>query len=301
MTTRYPASETDPSGQNVETDNADLNKAVSVRLPQASDPCQASVINAPAKELRDRLALVEAGVVWHDGATNAPVNTQPITLQISELIPGVQTVVKPGTYDNASIVTKCDGLYSATPKMVTEVAPSRINLGATGQTGPDREICLQCANSANKLDIGGGFRGASDCLVAVKGSVSATSDVSAGGNISATGDIGAGGKVTATGKVRAPNIPAIITGYFTSSTSKWTVMADGVVISTTRQLIDDVRDDIIAWCNTNGFTGSGFTLFFGGNPTADTTSGDAAYKPGVPSSTNLPSSAKSFVFVSYPA
>ena len=65
MTTRYPASETDPSGQNVETDNADLDNAVSVRLPQASDPCQASVINAPAKELRDRLALVEANLIWN--------------------------------------------------------------------------------------------------------------------------------------------------------------------------------------------------------------------------------------------
>ena len=65
MTVRYPTSATDPSGADVETDNASLDNVPAVRLPQASDPCQADVLNAPAKQLLDRLALVEANLLWN--------------------------------------------------------------------------------------------------------------------------------------------------------------------------------------------------------------------------------------------
>lgn len=90
MTTRYPADETDIHGDAVEENNADLSNPVAVRLPQASDPCQADVINAPAKQLRDRLALTESGVAWMSGHGR----TNNGTFRVVEPSEGSATVVE---------------------------------------------------------------------------------------------------------------------------------------------------------------------------------------------------------------
>ena len=84
MTHRYPEDVNDPTGTNVETNNALLvddegNRVLpAVRVPQDSDPCCAEVINAPAKQLRDRLALLESKVPLLDEA--AAVNGGDLNL-----------------------------------------------------------------------------------------------------------------------------------------------------------------------------------------------------------------------------
>lgn len=84
MTHRYPEDVNDAAGTNVETNNARLvddegNRVLpAVRVPQDSDPCCAEVINAPAKQLRDRLALLESKVPLLDEA--AAVNGGDLNL-----------------------------------------------------------------------------------------------------------------------------------------------------------------------------------------------------------------------------
>lgn len=291
MTVRYPASETDPTGTSVETDNAALSNPPSVRLPQASDPCQADLLNAPAKELRDRLALVEAGAVWHAGATDAPANTQQIklVLDIGGDVPFAETTLGLGGY---AFECKYNNYNQATPLMKTNVEPGEIKL-IKGPAGTTRGVLLEASLEA--LNISSLLRGA--CSVGIIGSLTATS-------LSATGDIGAGGKVTATGKVRAPNIPAIITGAYDVSTSKWSVIADGTLISTARSSYADVWDDIVSWCNTNGIGTTGFTVWFtNASPTSGAsalTGSGCAYLAGAPIATSIPADAKAFVFVGYP-
>lgn len=94
MTVRYPTSATDPSGADVETDNASLDNVPAVRLPQASDPCQADVLNAPAKQLLDRLALVENNVLWNANGSQSRTQSSEITV-FGQSIP-VEFSIQPG-------------------------------------------------------------------------------------------------------------------------------------------------------------------------------------------------------------
>lgn len=95
MTHRYPEDVNDAAGTNVETNNARLvddegNRVLpAVRVPQDSDPCCAEVINAPAKQLRDRLALLESKVPLLDEA--AAVNDGSLAL-LGNVIVGGQVV-----------------------------------------------------------------------------------------------------------------------------------------------------------------------------------------------------------------
>lgn len=292
MTTRYPASETDPTGADVETDNASLSNSPSVRLPQASDPCQADILNAPAKELRDRLALVEAGCVWHEGATNAPVNAQQIKLK---LMAGdavfAETRLGLGGY---SFSCKYNNYNQTNPYVETEITPASIKLIC----GPSYQRGVQISASRETLYIASVL--ASNCTVQITGELTASSNISAGGNISSGGNVSAEGNISASAKAKAKNLPAHIIGYYSSSSGKWHVIADGATISSSRSTWADVVSDIISWCDSNGFTGYGYTLYFSADPTDLTAIGNSALKPGGPNAESIPVTAKAFVFYIWP-
>ncbi len=98
MTHRYPEDVNDPTGTNVETNNALLvddegNRVLpAVRVPQDSDPCCAEVINAPAKQLRDRLALLESKVPLLDEAAKTNIGDLAIGGNFSAGCPIVDTL-----------------------------------------------------------------------------------------------------------------------------------------------------------------------------------------------------------------
>lgn len=123
MTHRYPEDVNDPTGTNVETNNARLvddegNRVLpAVRVPQDSDPCCAEVINAPAKQLRDRLALLESKVPLLDEA--AAVNDGSLAL-LGNVIVGGQ-VVETLTPEDFS------GGEGISPKMAELVGPPNLD------------------------------------------------------------------------------------------------------------------------------------------------------------------------------
>lgn len=98
MTHRYPEDVNDAAGTNVETNNARLvddegNRVLpAVRVPQDSDPCCAEVINAPAKQLRDRLALLESKVPLLDEAAKTNIGDLAIGGNFSAGCPIVDTL-----------------------------------------------------------------------------------------------------------------------------------------------------------------------------------------------------------------
>lgn len=123
MTHRYPEDVNDAAGTNVETNNARLvddegNRVLpAVRVPQDSDPCCAEVINAPAKQLRDRLALLESKVPLLDEA--AAVNNGGLALLGSVVVGG--QVVETLTTENFT------GGGGISPKMAELVGPPNLD------------------------------------------------------------------------------------------------------------------------------------------------------------------------------
>lgn len=123
MTHRYPEDVNDAAGTNVETNNARLvddegNRVLpAVRVPQDSDPCCAEVINAPAKQLRDRLALLESKVPLLDEA--AAVNGGGLALLGSVVVGG--QVVETLTPENFT------GGEGISPKMAELVGPPNLD------------------------------------------------------------------------------------------------------------------------------------------------------------------------------
>ena len=292
MTVRYPTSESDPHGIEVENNNASLTNSAAVRLPQASDPCQADLLNAPAKQLRDRLALVEAGVVWHNGATGAPANTQPVELKL-EMAGTLYALTRIGLGANAFY---CESNMYLPTRKKTYIEPGSIYL--VSGTNTSRGVSL-IASGNDVLQIASGIAGGSNCIVQLIGDLAASSNLSAGGNISSGGNVSAEGNVTASAKAKAKNLPAHITGHYGSS-GKWIVMADGATISSARSTWADVVSDIRSWCDSNGFTGNGYTLYFSANPEDLTAIGNSAYKPGTPNAESIPVTAKAFIFFVWP-
>ena len=114
MSTRYPYDAEDSTGAAVETNNASLvadgeRTSPAVRLPTASDPCKAYVINAPTKQLRDRLALLESKVPLLDEA--ADINDGDLAIAGNITAQG-QTVVSTRTIPIAASGSWAEDLTS---------------------------------------------------------------------------------------------------------------------------------------------------------------------------------------------
>ena len=97
MVYRYPYDPNDPHGEKVEQNNSMLvdengtRVAPAIRPAQDSDPCCDAVINAPAKQLRDRLALLEAKTPLMGEA--AAINDGDLALQGNITVQGKSCAV----------------------------------------------------------------------------------------------------------------------------------------------------------------------------------------------------------------